>query len=226
MASKPAWHLEVRPGAKICDVSKGTVKLAPIQTSTRSPMKKSSTEVNDQIDPSARISESARIGNETWIGQNVQIHDGADVGDECRIHKNVYLGTRVKIGNRVKIQNDVSIFEGVSLNDGVFVGPHVCFTNDRIPRAINPDGSLKKVTDWKVSETHIETGASIGANATIICGIRIGAWAMVGSGAVVTRDVPAYGLVLGNPARLRGYVCECGLPKEEAESTLIGCRHS
>lgn len=188
-------------------------------------MKKSSTEVNSLIDPTARISESAKIGERTWIGQNVQIHDHAEVGEECRIHKNVYLGTRSKLGNRVKIQNDVSIFEGVRLNDGVFVGPHVCFTNDRIPRAINPDGSLKKTSDWKISETLIDTGASIGANATIICGIIIGAWAMVGSGAVVTRDVPAYGLVSGNPARLRGYVCECGLPKEEAELFNAGCSH-
>jgi acetyltransferase-like isoleucine patch superfamily enzyme len=189
-------------------------------------MKKSPTEVNNIIDPTARIAESAKIGEGTWIGQNVQIHDHAEVGEECCIHKNVYLGTRSKLGNRVKIQNDVSIFEGVRLNDGVFVGPHVCFTNDRIPRAINPDGSLKKTSDWKISETFIDTGASIGANATIICRIRIGAWAMVGSGAVVTRDVPPYGLVLGNPARLRGYVCECGLPKEEVELVSAGCSHS
>jgi acetyltransferase-like isoleucine patch superfamily enzyme len=178
------------------------------------------------IDHTARISASAKIGERTWVGQNVQIHDHAEVGEDCRIHKNVYLGTGARIGNRVKIQNDVSIFDGITLNDGVFVGPHVCFTNDKIPRAINPDGSIKQASDWKITETLVETGASIGANATIVCGVRIGAWAMVGSGAVVTRDVPSYGLVLGNPARLRGYVCECGLPKEEAVLANTGCRHA
>ena len=97
------------------------------------------------------------------------------------------------------------------IEDGVFVGPHVCFTNDRYPRAINPDGSLKGAPDWVVSETWIEYGAALGAGAVILSGMRVGKWAMVAAGAVVTHDVPAYGLVVGHPARLRGFVCPCGM---------------
>jgi acetyltransferase-like isoleucine patch superfamily enzyme len=102
------------------------------------------------------------------------------------------------------------VYHGVSVEDGAFIGPHVCFTNDMLPRAINPDGSLKAADDWVLSRTLIQRGAALGANATILCGITIGAWAMVGAGSVVTRDVPSYGLVFGNPARLHGFVCPCG----------------
>ena len=108
----------------------------------------------------------------------------------------------------------------MTLEDGVFCGPHCVFTNDRQPRAINPDGSLKNATDWKVSETLVRTGASIGAHATIICGVTIGRWAMVGAGAVVTRDVPDYGLVYGNPARLHGFACPCGQKLVERAAKL------
>jgi len=98
----------------------------------------------------------------------------------------------------------------VTIEDGVFIGPHVCFTNDLWPRAINPDGSLKAADDWVLSQTLVRMGASLGANSTIICGKTIGMWAMVGSGSVISRNVPDYGLVWGNPARLQGFVCPCG----------------
>jgi acetyltransferase-like isoleucine patch superfamily enzyme len=116
----------------------------------------------------------------------------------------------VQIGSNVKIQNYVSVYHGVTLHDGVFVGPHVCFTNDLRPRAINADGSLKAADDWVLAETLVKRGAALGANSTIVCGITIGEWAMIGSGSVVSRDVPDYGLVFGNPARLHGFVCPCG----------------
>ncbi|PJF20501.1 MAG: N-acetyltransferase, partial [Phototrophicales bacterium] len=102
--------------------------------------------------------------------------------------------------------NYVSIYHGVTIEDGVFVGPHVVFTNDKFPRAINADGTLKRGDDWVVSQTLIGYGASIGANATVVCGITVGKWAMIGAGSVVTKDVPDYGLVVGNPARLIGYI--------------------
>lgn len=163
-----------------------------------------------RIHPTADVSEAARIGNGTSIWHQAQIRENVIIGEGCIIGKGVYVDSGVQIGHHVKIQNYVSVFHGVTLADGVFVGPHVCFTNDLIPRAINPDGSLKAADDWILSETHIGYGAALGANATIRCGVKIGTWAMVGSGSVVTRDVPDYGLVWGNPAELHGFVCACG----------------
>jgi UDP-2-acetamido-3-amino-2,3-dideoxy-glucuronate N-acetyltransferase len=130
----------------------------------------------------------------------------------------VYIDAGVRIGNNVKIQNGISVYHGVTLEDGVFCGPHCVFTNDRQPRAINPDGKLKSADDWVVSETLVKTGASIGAHATIVCGTTIGRWAMIGAGSVVTRNVPDYGLVYGNPARLHGFVCACGEKLPEASN--------
>jgi UDP-2-acetamido-3-amino-2,3-dideoxy-glucuronate N-acetyltransferase len=162
------------------------------------------------IHPSAEVSPDATIGDNTKVWHLVQIRPGARIGQECIFGRGAYIDAHVVIGDRVKVQNYVSIYEGVTIEDGVFVGPHVVFTNDKQPRAVNPDGSLKGSDDWTISLTHVSRGASLGANATIVCGITIGQWAMVGSGSVVTKDVPNYGLVVGNPARLIGYVCKCG----------------
>jgi len=163
-----------------------------------------------RIHPTADVSDKASIGEGTSIWHHCQIREGASLGQNCILGKGVYVDAGVSLGDNVKVQNYVSIYHGVTIEDGVFVGPHVCFTNDMRPRAINPDGSLKAADDWVLSLTLVKRGAALGANSTIRCGITIGEWAMVGSGSVVTRDVPAYGLVLGNPARLRGYVCPCG----------------
>lgn len=162
------------------------------------------------IHPTADVADDATIGSNTRIWHQAQIRNGVVIGEECIIGKGVFLDSGVIIGNRVKIQNYVSVYHGVTIEDGVFVGPHVCFTNDLTPRAINLDGSLKDADDWVISSTLVCNGASLGANTTIVCGVRIGAWAMVGAGSVVTRDVPDYALVMGNPARLRGFVCACG----------------
>ena len=168
-----------------------------------------------RIHPTAEVSEKIEIGDGTSIWHHAQVREGVKIGINCIIGKGVYVDAGVPIGNNVKIQNYVSVYHGVKIEDGVFVGPHVCFTNDMRPRAINPDGSLKAVDDWVLSETMIKKGAALGANSTIRCGITIGEWAMVGSGSVVTKDVPAHGLVFGNPAKLHGFVCSCGTELEE-----------
>lgn len=162
------------------------------------------------IHPTADVAPEAQIGAGTFIWHQCQVREGARIGRQCVLSKGVYVDTGVILGDRVKIQNYVSVYHGVTIDDGVFCGPHCVFTNDKSPRAINPDGSLKSDNDWELSETHIKSGASIGANAVIVCGVTVGSWAMVGAGSVVTRDVPDHGLVMGNPARLRGFVCHCG----------------
>ena len=163
-----------------------------------------------RIHPTAEVSAEAVIGAGTSIWNQAQVRERARIGGGSVIGKNVYVDTDVVIGDHCKIQNNVSLFHGVTVEDGVFIGPHVCFTNDRLPRAINVDGSLRTDADWEVSPTLVRHGAALGANSTILPGITIGRWAMVGSGSVVTRDVADHELVAGNPARRRGSVCRCG----------------
>lgn len=158
------------------------------------------------IDTTAKIAANAQIGKGTIIEEFTVIAPNAKIGDECKIHRNIFIDSNVIIGNRVKIQDNVMIPHGVTLEDGVFVGPSASFTNDKYPRSINPDGTLKSSEDWDVSETVVKYGASIGANATILCGVTLGEWCMVAAGAVVTKDVPAYTLVAGNPAKIVGPV--------------------
>ncbi len=162
------------------------------------------------IHETACVDSRARIGKNVKIWNWVQVRENAVVGDNSILSKSVYIDSGVTIGKNVKIQNNVSLYHGVTIEDGVFVGPHVCFTNDRIPRAVNPDGSLKEASDWEVSPTTVGYGSSIGANSTILPGVRIGRFAMIGAGSVVTKDVPEHGLVYGSPARLIGHVCACG----------------
>lgn len=152
--------------------------------------------------PSANVSSESSIGDGTKVWINVQIREHAEVGVDCIISKDVYIDHAVKIGNRCKIQNSVSIYNGVTVEDDVFVGPNVAFTNDKVPRAFN--------ADWKITPTLVQRGASIGANATIVCGVVIGHYAMVAAGSVVTKTVPSHALVMGNPAKIVGYVCQCG----------------
>ena len=162
------------------------------------------------IHPSAEVADGAALGVGTRVWHHAQIREGARIGVGCIIGKGVYVDFDVSIGDHVKIQNYVSVFHGVTLEDGVFVGPHVCFTNDLRPRAINPDGSPKAADDWALAATRIGFGAALGANSTILCGVSVGRWAMVGSGSVVTKDVADHALMVGNPARRIGWVCACG----------------
>ncbi len=168
------------------------------------------------IHATAEVADSAHIGEGTKIWHQGQIRPEVHIGENCILGKGVFVDAGVHIGNNVKIQNYVSVYHGVRIEDGVFVGPHACFTNDMRPRAVNVDGSPKSADDWDLSETLVRFGASIGANSTIRCGVTLGRWSMVGSGSVVTRDIPDYGLVFGNPARLRGFVCPCGEKLDKA----------
>jgi len=185
-------------------------------------------EENVRIHPSADVSEQAQIGDGTSVWHQCQVREGARIGRNCILSKGVYVDVGVELGDNVKVQNYVSIYDGVTIEDGVFCGPHCVFTNDKRPRAINPDGGLKGSDDWVLGRTRVKRGASVGANAVIVCGAKIGAWAMIGAGSVVTRDVPDHGLVWGNPARLRGFVCPCGerlslRSKEEPTAISLQC---
>ena len=168
------------------------------------------------------IVESQDIGEGTKIWHFAHVRSGAKIGRNCNIGKSVYIDIGAEIGNNVKIQNFVSVYKGVAIEDDVFVGPSATFTNDLYPRAFIWD-------EEHVSATRICRGASIGANATIVCGITVGEYAMIGAGSVVASDVPPFGLVLGNPGRLSGYVCCCGrrLEKEERQESgrdIYRCR--
>lgn len=162
------------------------------------------------IHPTAEISTSASVGQGTRVWRNAHIREGAQVGSNCIIGERVYIDADVVLGDNVKVQNGASIYHGVTLEAGVFIGPHVCFTNDRLPRAITPEGKLKGAEDWEVGRTLVRYGASIGAGAIVLTDLTIGEWALIGAGAVVTKDVPSYALVAGNPARRIAYVCQCG----------------
>ena len=155
------------------------------------------------IHPTAEVAGEAVVGEGTKIWNQAQVREGAVIGEACILSKNVYIDEGVHIGNRVKIQNNVNVYHGVTVEDDVFLGPSMTFTNDLFPRAFSKD--------WKVHKTIVKKGASIGANATIVCGCTVGAYAMVGAGSVVTKDVPDYALVAGNPARQTGWVCRCGM---------------
>jgi UDP-2-acetamido-3-amino-2,3-dideoxy-glucuronate N-acetyltransferase len=190
--------------------------------------KKSSVEEKAQIHPTAEVSPTAEIGAGSAIWHQAQVREGARLGRNCIVGKGAYLDFDVQIGHNVKIQNGASIYHGATIEDGVFVGPHACLTNDRLPRAVNPDGSLKEADDWVVGPILVCEGAAVGACAVVLPGVTIGRWAMVGAGTVVTRDVPDYGLAWGNPAQLRGFVCPCGhrlgLEEEGEETVALRCQ--
>lgn len=159
------------------------------------------------VHESAYVDEGARIGRGTRIWHFSHICSGSEIGEHCTLGQNVFVARNVQIGNHVKIQNNVSVYEGVILEDYVFCGPSMVFTNVKIPRSAYPRNTSD---DYLI--TRVKRGASIGANATIVCGVTIGEWAFIGAGAVVTKEVLAYALMLGVPARQAGWACECGQP--------------
>jgi len=168
------------------------------------------------IHPSAVVDPGAEIGEGTKIWHFSHVMPKARVGSQCSLGQNVYVANNVAIGNRVKIQNNVSIYEGVVLEDDVFCGPSMVFTNVRTPRSAYP----RNKSDDCVP-TCVKRGASIGANATVVCGVTIGAWAFVAAGAVVTKDVPDYALIAGVPARQIGWVSEAGLTLDFANGQAV-----
>ncbi|HVG46452.1 MAG TPA: acyltransferase [Longimicrobium sp.] len=153
----------------------------------------------------AVVDAGAEIGAGTKVWHFSHVSAGSAIGEGCSLGQNVFVAPRVTVGRGVKIQNNVSLYEGVVLEDYVFCGPSMVFTNVRTPRSAFP-----RNTSADYAETRVRRGASIGANATIVCGTTVGEWAFVAAGAVVTRDVPAYALMAGVPARRIGWACECG----------------
>jgi UDP-2-acetamido-3-amino-2,3-dideoxy-glucuronate N-acetyltransferase len=175
------------------------------------------------IHPTAMIEPGAIVRAETRIWHHTHVREHAIIGRECILGKGVFIDRGVRVGDRVKIQNYACLYHGSIIEDGVFIGPHVILTNDRLPRAITPLGVLKTDDDWQCGATRIGTGASLGAGVVILPGISVGAWAMIGAGAVVTADVPPHGLVVGNPARLIGSVCACGNRRAPADGPCPTC---
>jgi len=167
------------------------------------------------------VVETDNIGDGTRIWHFAHVREEAKIGENCIIGKSVYIDTEVEIGNGVKIQNFVSVYKGVKIADDVFIGPSVTFTNDLYPRAFSWAEDM-------VISTEVKKGASIGANSTILCGVVIGEYAMIGAGSVVAKDVPPFGLMYGNPGMLKGFVCYCGrklseIIREDNERIIYKC---
>lgn len=170
------------------------------------------------IHPTAIVDDGALIGEGTKVWHWVHISGGARIGDNCSFGQNVFVGNRVEIGNNVRVQNNVSIYDDVTLEDDVFCGPSMVFTN-----VFNPRSHVPRKNEYR--KTLVKRGASIGANATIVCGTTVGRYAFVGAGSVITRDVPDYALMVGVPARRTGWMCQCGvkLPSVQGDVACPVC---
>jgi UDP-2-acetamido-3-amino-2,3-dideoxy-glucuronate N-acetyltransferase len=175
------------------------------------------------VHPSALVEPGATLGADTRVWHHAQVRANATLGARCIVGKGAFVDVGVTIGDDCKLQNYACVYHGVTLGRGVFVGPHVVFTNDLRPRATTPRFEPLRDGDWTVGETHVDDGAAFGANSTVIAGVRIGRWAMVGAGAVVTRDVEPYALVVGSPARRIAWVCACGERLDDALRTCGRC---
>ena len=168
------------------------------------------------VHPSSFVDEGVNIGKGTRIWHFCHVLKGSRIGENCVLGQNVMVGPDVSVGEGCKIQNNVSLYKGVRLEEGVFCGPSMVFTNVIIPRAF-----IERKDEFR--ETLVKKGATIGANATVICGVTIGRYAMIGAGAVVTRDVPDYALILGVPGRPAGWVCRCGATLPRAVRNRTRC---
>lgn len=176
------------------------------------------------IEASADIDEGVRIPDSSKIWHLAQVRSGARIGEDCIIGRGAYIGAGVEVGDACKVQNYALLYEPARLGRGVFIGPAVVLTNDRHPRAINEDGSPKTATDWEPVGVSIGDGASIGARSVCVAPVRIGRWALVAAGSVVTKDVPDYALVAGVPAKRIGWVGKAGVPlTPTADPSLFEC---
>ncbi|MFC9080964.1 acyltransferase [Streptomyces sp. NPDC057062] len=167
--------------------------------------------MNYRVQPSAQVDDSAEIGAGSSVWDLAQIREGARLGEGCVIGRGAYVGTGVRMGDNCKLQNYALVYEPAELGDGVFIGPAVVLTNDHNPRSVDPEGKQKRGGDWEAVGVKIADGASIGARSVCVAPISIGRWAMVAAGAVVTKDVPDFALVVGVPARRVGWVGRAGV---------------
>jgi UDP-2-acetamido-3-amino-2,3-dideoxy-glucuronate N-acetyltransferase len=172
---------------------------------------------------SADVDDRAEIGEGSSVWHLAQVRENAHIGRNCIVGRGAYIGTGVHLGDNCKIQNYALVYEPAKLGDGVFVGPAVVLTNDHYPRAVNPDGSLKSGHDWEPVGVTIDDGASIGARSTCVAPVHIGRWALVAAGSVVVKDVPAFALVAGVPARRIRWVGKAGVPLEQIDDSLFRC---
>ncbi len=179
--------------------------------------------MNAVIKDTAQVADSATLGEGTTVWELAQIREDARLGQGCIVGRGAYVGTGVRIGDHVKLQNYALVYEPAVLGDGVFVGPAAVLTNDEYPRSVDPEGNLKRGSDWHAVAVEVGDGASIGARAVCVAPVKIGRWALVAAGAVVTRDVPDYALVAGVPARRIGWVGEAGVRLEQDEDGAWRC---